>query len=139
MVNSLNGIITVGQADYDTIKQIITLVNYHNLYIKNLKENKYDILPYLKNYISANMFSIIENPVNIIQAQSSIDGAVNNVKAIAENTEKAKNTTRNTPGNSYNYGLEMNTNMTGKTCTGITAAGMKALLGITHATNSALN
>lgn len=139
MVNSLNGIITVGQADYDTIKQIITLVNHHNSYIKNLKENKYDILPYLKNYISANMFSIIENPVNIIQAQSSIDGAVNNVKAIAENTEKAKNTTRNTPGNSYNYGLEMNTNMTGKTCTGITAAGMKALLGITHATNSALN
>lgn len=139
MVNSLNGVITVGQADYDTIQQIINLVNHHNLYIKKLKEDKYDILPYLKNYISANMFSIIENPVNIIQAQSSIDGAVNSVKAIAENTEKAKNTTRNTPGNSYNYGLEMNTNMTGKTCTGITAAGMKALLGITHATNSALN
>lgn len=114
-------------------------INKHNLYFQTLKKKGLDITDSVKNFISFNMFDIIANPVNNIQAQSSIDQAVEAYKDRAKDTEKAKIRDRNQPGNVYNKGLELSTNMTGKAVIGITAAGMKALLSITHSTNHALN
>lgn len=119
--------------------KVIKEINRHNLYFQTLKKKGLDITDSVKNFISFNMFDIIANPVNNIQAQSSIDQAVEAYKDRAKDTEKAKIRDRNQPGNIYNKGLELSTNMTGKAVIGITAAGMKALLSITHSTNHALN
>jgi hypothetical protein len=85
------------------------------------------------------MYDIISNPINLIQAQSPIDKAVGVISSIGNSSPKAMDVTRNTPGNAYNTGVELFNNMAGKKVTGIVAAGMKALLGITHATNKSLN
>ena len=123
---------------WDFVKKVL---NRHNTYITKTKSRK-KIENITKNYISATMFDIIKNPINLIQAQSPIDKAVDEFKDITKNSKSPKiekDKTRNTPGNFYNHGVELFNNMAGKTVTGIAAAGLKALLGVTHATNLALN
>ena len=130
-VNKLEGKVNIKN------KTLINIINKHNSYIQRLIKRKGNYLDAAKNYISYNMQDIILNPVNVIQAMSPIDDAVDEGKKVANNTEEAKKIT-NLPGNSYNIGREQASNTAGKEVTGIVAAGMKALLGITHATNKAL-
>lgn len=130
-VNKLEGKVNIKN------KTLINIINKHNSYIQRLIKRKGNYLDAAKNYISYNMQDIILNPVNVIQAMSPIDDAVGEGKKVANNTEEAKKIT-NLPGNSYNIGREQASNTAGKEVTGIVAAGMKALLGITHATNKAL-
>ena len=130
-VNKLEGKVTIKN---EIVKN---LINKHNSYIERLIKRKGNYLDAAKNFISYNMQDIILNPVNVIQAMSPIDDAVDEGKKVANNTEEAKKIT-NLPGNSYNIGREQASNTAGKEVTGIVAAGMKALLGITHATNKAL-
>lgn len=125
--------------EYNAYIKVIEEINSHNNYLNKLKLEHNDISENIKNFISFNMFDIIANPVNVVQAQSSIDDAVKIFKNRATNTEKAKVTDRNQPGNSYSKMLELSTNMTGKAVISISAASMKAMLGITNATNHALN
>lgn len=123
----------------DKYNLIIDAINTHNAYITTLRENNNKLIDVIKNFISHNMFDIISNVVNNVQAMSSIDKATSECKGIAGNTEKAKNVTRNQPGNAYNKGLEQSTNISGKAVIGITAASMKALLGISHASNKGIS
>ena len=144
IIREINKLSTLLSADskYSEDKKylkVIKEINRHNLYFQTLKKKGLDITDSVKNFISFNMFDIIANPVNNIQAQSSIDKAVEAYKDRAKNTEKGRIRDRNQPGNVYSKGLELSTNMTGKAVIGITAAGMKALLSITHSTNHALN
>lgn len=130
-VNKLEGKVTIKN------EIVRNLINKHNSYIERLIKRKGNYLDATKNFISFNMQDIILNPVNVIQAMSPIDDAIDEGKRVANNTEEAKKIT-NLPGNSYNIGREQSNNIAGKEVTGIVAAGMKALLGITHATNKAL-
>lgn len=137
-INTFDRLI-LNKDEYDAYSKVIEEINSHNNYLNKLKLGHNDISESIKNFISFNMFDIIANPVNVIQAQSSIDDAVKIFKNRATNTEKAKVTDRNQPGNSYSKMLELSTNMTGKAVISISAASMKAMLGITNATNHALN
>lgn len=132
------GILNTSIGDQKVLKFVTRTLNTHNRYIANMRSSK-KIEKVTKNYISATMFDIIKNPINMIQAQSPIDKAVDAFKSIGDESPKAQDTIRNTPGNYYNHGVELFNNMAGKKVTGIVAAGMKALLGVTHATNFALN
>lgn len=137
-INELSDL-TLDEYEFNQYSKSINEINSHNNYLSELKSNHIDVSDNIKNFISFNMFDIIANPVNIIQAQSSIDDAVNIFKDRADKTEKAQIKDRNQPGNSYSKMLELSTNTTGKSVISISASAMKALLGITNATNHALN
>ena len=86
MENSGKGVdysYTEGDDSVEVLK-IKNLVEKHNNYINIIKKRKGSVANMAKNFISYNMYSIIENPVNIIQAQSPIDDVTREGKQLAQ-------------------------------------------------------
>lgn len=66
------------------VLNIKKLVEKHNNYINIIKKRGGSVANMAKNFISYNMYSIIENPINIIQAQSPIDDVTREGKQLAQ-------------------------------------------------------
>lgn len=84
--NSKQGVSYTGTSKGNTVDytNIMDAVKRHNNYTNLLRKKKKSIANIAKNFVSYNMYSIIENPINIIQAQAPIDDVTAEGKELAQ-------------------------------------------------------
>lgn len=87
------------------------------------------------------MYDTIINPVNLIEAQTSVDGTTGPLKKIADDPTRpqSQEAKYRTAGNVFNKFESIIENQVGKECIGICATGLKAFFGLTQYSNWILN
>lgn len=123
----------------ESIDGILKEVNRHNL---SLSRNSKNLQDALINFISTSMYAISKNPINQIQAQSSVDasdGAVNVTKDLAKQSEYSKKLLEFNPGSITSIYRMTKLTLGGKTNVGITASSLKTFEGLTQYTYNVLN
>lgn len=113
------------------------VINKHNTYLNNLP--KFKLQKVLNNYIVSSLYSVIQDPVNQVQAQTSVDATTGPLKEIAEASSEAKAAHKRTPGSWVNKLESIVENQVGKDCIGISAVGLKAFFALTEYSNIVLN
>lgn len=123
---------------YDKIESgIIEALNRHNTYLKNNSKAKNDRI--LKNFAVTSLLNIIKNPVNLREAQSSVDVMTSTAKNLTKASPKNAVQKTFTPGNVFNKIQSINENMVGKDGIAICATGLKSFFALTHMYNTVLN
>lgn len=123
---------------YDKIESgIIEALNRHNTYLKNNSKAKNDRI--LKNFAVTSLLNIIKNPVNLREAQSSVDVMTSTAKNLTKASPKNAVQKTFTPGNVFNKIQSINENMVGKDGIAICATGLKSFFALTHMYNTILN
>ena len=123
---------------YDKIENgIIEALNKHNTYLKNNSKAKNDRI--LKNFAVTSLLNIIKNPVNLREAQSSVDVMTSTAKNLTKASPKNAVQKTFTPGNVFNKIQSINENMVGKDGIAICATGLKSFFALTHMYNTVLN
>lgn len=123
---------------YDKIESgIIEAINKHNTYLKNNSKSKNDRI--LKNFAVSSLLNIIKNPVNLREAQSSVDVMTSTAKNLTKLSPKNAVQKTFTPGNVFNKIQSINENMVGKDGIAICATGLKSFFALTHMYNTILN
>lgn len=112
-------------------------VNKHNLYFDKL--SKYSLSKVVNNYTMYSMYRTIADPVNLIQAQTSVDGTTGPLKSVANQSLEGKEAKFRTPGNAFNKFQSIVENQVGKQGIGICAVGLKGFFGLTQYNNYLLN
>lgn len=116
-------------------EQLETFVNKHNLYVKNSD----NVEAFTKNYVVEQMYRIAKNPVNLIQAQTSVDQTTGEPKDLADEFSTAgKALKKATPGNIGNKFQSIEDNHVGKDVIGISAVGLKSFFALTQYANTVL-
>lgn len=109
----------------------------HNLYLENLNQDK--LASISKNYSQYQMLEIIKDPMNLQQAQSSVDTMTGPFKKKGNSSVKGQAVKFRTPGNFLNKAESIVENQVGREAIGICATGMKAFFGLTAYNNYVLN
>lgn len=123
---------------YDKIENgIIEAIDKHNTYLKNNSKAKNDRI--LKNFAVTSLLNIIKNPVNLREAQSSVDVMTSTAKNLTKASPKNAVQKTFTPGNIFNKIQSINENMVGKDGIAICATGLKSFFALTHMYNTVLN
>lgn len=123
---------------YDKIENgIIEAIDRHNTYLKNNSKAKNDRI--LKNFAVTSLLNIIKNPVNLREAQSSVDVMTSTAKNLTKESPKNAVQKTFTPGNVFNKIQSINENMVGKDGIAICATGLKSFFALTHMYNTVLN
>lgn len=123
---------------YDKIERgIIEALDKHNTYLKNNSKAKNDRI--LKNFAVTSLLNIIKNPVNLREAQSSVDVMTSTAKNLTKASPKNAVQKTFTPGNVFNKIQSINENMVGKDGIAICATGLKSFFALTHMYNTVLN
>lgn len=123
---------------YDKIENgIIEALDKHNTYLKNNSKAKNDRI--LKNFAVTSLLNIIKNPVNLREAQSSVDVMTSTAKNLTKASPKNAVQKTFTPGNVFNKIQSINENMVGKDGIAICATGLKSFFALTHMYNTVLN
>ena len=123
---------------YDKIENgIIEAIDKHNTYLKNNSKAKNDRI--LKNFAVTSLLNIIKNPVNLREAQSSVDVMTSTAKNLTKESPKNAVQKTFTPGNVFNKIQSINENMVGKDGIAICATGLKSFFALTHMYNTILN
>lgn len=123
---------------YDKIESgIIEAMDKHNTYLKNNSKAKNDRI--LKNFAVTSLLNIIKNPVNLREAQSSVDVMTSTAKNLTKASPKNAVQKTFTPGNVFNKIQSINENMVGKDGIAICATGLKSFFALTHMYNTVLN
>lgn len=123
---------------YDKIESgIIEAIDKHNTYLKNNSKAKNDRI--LKNFAVTSLLNIIKNPVNLREAQSSVDVMTSTAKNLTKASPKNAVQKTFTPGNVFNKIQSINENMVGKDGIAICATGLKSFFALTHMYNTVLN
>lgn len=123
---------------YDKIENgIIEAIDKHNTYLKNNSKAKNDRI--LKNFAVTALLNIIKNPVNLREAQSSVDVMTSTAKNLTKASPKNAVQKTFTPGNVFNKIQSINENMVGKDGIAICATGLKSFFALTHMYNTVLN
>lgn len=123
---------------YDKIENgIIEAIDKHNTYLKNNSKAKNDRI--LKNFAVTSLLNIIKNPVNLREAQSSVDVMTSTAKNLTKASPKNAVQKTFTPGNVFNKIQSINENMVGKDGIAICATGLKSFFALTHMYNTVLN
>lgn len=123
---------------YDKIENgIIEAIDKHNTYLKNNSKAKNDRI--LKNFAVTSLLNIIKNPVNLREAQSSVDVMTSTAKNLTKESPKNAVQKTFTPGNIFNKIQSINENMVGKDGIAICATGLKSFFALTHMYNTVLN
>lgn len=135
MIKKNGGKLYIPKGSSLPFNKIKELVDRHNLYVRN-SSNPEDMI---KNFISSYMFKISDNPINLMQSQSSIDDAVALLKEIAKGSTEGQRTLQFTPGNVVNKYESMYDFQSGKKNVGIVASAIKVYDGLTHYYNTTLN
>lgn len=125
-----------GQID-SFFKQLAGIIDKHNLYFDKISKSKLSRI--VNNIEMNNIYEIIEDPVNLIQATTSVDGTTGPLKSIADESPKAKDAKYRTPGNFVNKLYSIIENQVGKQAIGICAVGLKTFFGLTQYNNHILN
>ena len=116
---------------------IIEAIDKHNTYLKNNSKAKNDRI--LKNFAVTSLLNIIKNPVNLREAQSSVDVMTSTAKNLTKESPKNAVQKTFTPGNIFNKIQSINENMVGKDGIAICATGLKSFFALTHMYNTVLN
>lgn len=119
---------------FDKIKEI---ADNHNMYFDNL--SKYNLSKVVNNYTMYSMYRTINDPVNLIQAQTSVDGTTGPLKKESNKSSEAKEASTRTPGNAVNKFEGIVENQVGKKGIAICATGLKSFFGLTQYCNFLLN
>lgn len=123
---------------YDKIESgIIEALDKHNTYLKTNSKAKNDRI--LKNFAVTSLLNIIKNPVNLREAQSSVDVMTSTAKNLTKASPKNAVQKTFTPGNVFNKIQSINENMVGKDGIAICATGLKSFFALTHMYNTVLN
>ena len=117
--------------------QLIKIIDNHNLYIEKAKPKKREQI--IKNYVTAQLREIIDDPINRRQADSSVDVVTGPAKDLAKLSPKATVQTTFTPGNVVNKFQSISENMVGKDGIAICATGLKSFFALTEMYQEILN
>lgn len=116
---------------------ILKAVNRYNNYLSRIKDTR--LLDNIhKNYIEHSIYSIINNPVNQIEAQNSVDFITKPYKDLAAKSPMAHDSVKNGPGAFTTNIHAIINNQVGKKCIGIAAVGLKSFFAITEYFNNAI-
>lgn len=121
----------------DLFNSLKRVINNHNLYFDKCHQSK--IIRIVNNYTLSNMYSIIVDPVNLVQAQTSVDGTTGPLKKEAEKSNKGMQAKSRTPGSFTNKNESIVENQVGGECIGVCAVGLKTFFGLTQYNNYILN
>ena len=80
--------------------ELQNIANKHNLYFDKL--SRYSLSKIVNNYTMYSMYRTIADPVNLIQAQTSVDGTTGPLKSVANQSLEGKEAKFRTPGNAFN-------------------------------------
>lgn len=119
---------------FEKIKEV---ADNHNMYFDNL--SKYNLSKVVNNYTMYSMYRTINDPVNLIQAQTSVDGTTGPLKKESNKSSEAKEASTRTPGNAINKFEGIVENQVGKKGIAICATGLKSFFGLTQYCNFLLN
>ena len=120
------------------IEEIKKIADRHNLYFDTMPI--YNLTKAVNNYTMYSMYKTISDPVNLIEAQTSVDGTTGPLKEEAKNnTDEAESAKTRTPGNFVNKYESITENQIGKEAIGICATGLKSFFGLTQYSNYVLN
>lgn len=120
------------------IEEIKKIADRHNLYFDTMPI--YNLTKAVNNYTMYSMYRTISDPVNLIEAQTSVDGTTGPLKEEAKNnTDEAESAKTRTPGNFVNKYESITENQIGKEAIGICATGLKSFFGLTQYSNYVLN
>lgn len=119
---------------FQKIKEII---DNHNLYLDRIDKDKLSII--VNNYTMMSMYNTIIDPVNLIEAQTSVDGTTGPLKEETKKSAEGKEAKNRTPGNFVNKYQSIVENQVGKEAIAICATGLKAFFGLTQYNNWVLN
>ena len=116
--------------------QLIDIINKHNLYLLNSSDSKRKEIA--QNYAMQQEYDIIVDPINQMQAQSSVDTVTATAKNLAATSSKATLQETFTEGNFANKHQSITGNMTGKDGIAICATGLKGFFALTQLYNQRL-
>lgn len=121
--------LTVEQVQ-DIEEQIIDIIDKHNQYVNKVKPQRREQI--IKNYATAQLREIIDDPINRRQADSSVDVVTGPAKELSKKSPKATVQTTFTPGNVVNKFQSISENMVGKDGIAICATGLKSFFALTE-------
>lgn len=137
LINALNSFGQVPKImSNDLMTAIYKVVNEHNLYFINSSSTKDAVV----NYISSNMFQISSDPVNLVQAMTSVDQQTDYVKEeIANKSPLAEQSKHFDKGNIMSIFRLLRLTLSGKQNTGIEASSLKVMEAINQYQDVILN
>ena len=112
--------------------EVLEFINSHNMYFDNASERKSEGL---KNFITYKEYEIISNPVNMYEAQSSIDD-FDMVKNEGKNDKAGNMRNRQNVANVFTKLMAFRDNAIGKQVVSATAASIKNFYGLTQYFNT---
>ena len=120
---------SLGPSAYE---EVIAFINSHNEYFRTSSERKNEGI---KNFITYKEFQIISNPVNLYEAQSSIDD-FDMVKNEGKNDKAGNMRNRQNVANVFTKLIAFRDNAIGKQVVSATAASIKNFYGLTQYFNT---
>lgn len=128
---------TFAASDAEMLKNIANIVDEHNTFF----EGNYSTDPKdaVVNYISSTMFQISSDPVNLIQAMTSVDQQTEVIKDIAKKSPLAKQSQHFDKGNIMSTFRLLRLTLSGKQDTGIEASSLKVMEAINQYQDYILN
>lgn len=114
------------------LKNFIKDINTHNTYMNNLTSKK---LSGIKNYITRQSIDIITDPVNLYEAQSSVDD-MGAIKKLGDSDAASKERLLMSHGNFILRYDAMKNNIMGKNVISVVASGMKTFFNIVNYYNT---
>lgn len=124
------------------MNSIKTIVNNHNTYFNNLSSKTLDQIA--QNYSLYSMYSIIADPINLVQAQSGVDEMTGTFKDIGDGKTEISSPSANlvksrAPGAFTNKAESISDNQVGKDGIAICATGLKSFFALSMYMNYVLN
>ena len=138
LINALNSFGQVPKVmSSDLMSAIQKTIDEHNLYFV---ENSSDAKDAVVNYISSNMFQISSDPVNLVQAMTSVDQQTDYIKSeIANKSPLAEQSKHFDKGNVMSILRLLRLTLSGKQNTGIEASSLKVMEAINQYQDVILN
>ena len=118
----------------DQGKEVLNTLNRH----ANTKLTGKKLEAAMKNSVSSRIQTIIQNPRNMDQAYTSIDGEMARIRKAAESSPKGEKATNMTMMNPLTKLLMQTSNMVGKGVIGITATGEKVFFNLSNYWNEGI-
>lgn len=118
------------------INELKNFINKHNNF---LDESKVNVDAILQNYQMYNIQSIIEDPINQRQAQSSVDDITSPIKKLTSQLSDSNSEQFELPGNFVTKINDISRNQVGKKGVGISASSLKIFEALTYSTDYILN
>lgn len=128
---------TFATSDAEMLKNIANIIDEHNTFF----EGNYSTDPKdaVVNYISSTMFQISSDPVNLIQAMTSVDQQTEVIKKEANTSPLAKQSKHFDKGNIMSTFRLLRLTLSGKQDTGIEASSLKVMEAINQYQDYILN